>query len=60
MRRDVFKVMGDLLCAVGGWQCYCCGPRTTRDRKDKPIFRRRARHKLKHQDRVEPRDRLPR
>lgn len=34
--------------AVGGWRCPCCGPRSAEDKK---AWRRRARARLKEQDR---------
>jgi len=44
---DYFKKATGPDIDVGGWKCYCCGPSP----KDRPKFRRRARRRVKAEDR---------
>jgi len=47
--KDDFKKAGNKSCAVGGWNCRCCGPK----RSERDSFRRTARRRLKQWDKEE-------
>lgn len=43
---DEFKLACAKSVAVGGWKCFCCGPRNAEDKKK---LHRTARRRLEHE-----------
>lgn len=41
---DIVKKLENSYCGIGGWRCYCCGPK---DKKEKRLIRKRVRKLFK-------------